>query len=347
MLGVRPIEHEVPAGPKHGASRRLYCEAEEWTPDTRPFLLTTSMPYLFTCPHCSAKTQVEDRYSGQSGECFTCGGAIEIPDFTGAAKHSATDMPLRPAARSMGKLIAAGVVLLLLVSLVFVIVQFGGSSVTRLAEVRKQRASLSNLETIAAAMNAYAADYGVYPPPMIRNAAGMPMHSWRVLLLPYLGEQTMYDGFDLGKPWNHPTNIDAAYMMPEVYLHPADDSTIIGRAGYYMVTGKGTLFPPQGPLGPEDVTDKPAQTILLIAGAAPSNRAGGGWTEPLDYDFAKMRGVINGNLGVEPGGMIKSGVTVVTVDGRGHFLPNEMPPATFNALVTPRGNEPLADDTLD
>ncbi len=38
---------------------------------------------------------------------------------------------------------------------------------------------------------------------------------------------------------------------------------------------------------------------------------------------------------------------MATVDGRGHFLSNGLSATTFNALVTPNGNEPMPDDTLD
>ncbi|MEO1526851.1 MAG: hypothetical protein AAFX06_15550, partial [Planctomycetota bacterium] len=46
------------------------------------------MPHLYTCPHCNAKTLVEDRYSGQSGECFECGAAIQIPQFAAQATNA-------------------------------------------------------------------------------------------------------------------------------------------------------------------------------------------------------------------------------------------------------------------
>lgn len=301
------------------------------------------MPYLFTCPHCNAKTQVEDRYSGKTGECFSCGSPIQIPEFASAGGPAASSGNKRP----LGVMISAGVVLTMLVCLVFAIIRFGGSSVSRLAEVRLQNASINNLEKIASALNAYAADYGSYPPATLRDNAGRALHSWRVLILPYLGEQMTYDQFDLSKPWDHEINLQASYMMPSVYGHPNDNNAAAGQSGYYLITGPGTLFPAKGPLSPDKVTDNPSQTILVIAGAPPLSSAIGGWAEPIDLDFAKMRGAINGTVGVEAGGRISSGVTMATVDGRGHFLSNDTPPSTFNALVTPNGNEPLPDDTLD
>lgn len=301
------------------------------------------MPYLFTCPHCQAKTQVEDRYSGQAGECFSCGSPIQLPVFSGPASTATAATPKRP----LGVMIAAGVVLTMLVCLAFAVIRFGGSSVSKLAEVRTQNASIKNLESIAAALNAYAADYGTYPPATLRDSAGRAMHSWRVLILPYLGKQETYDLFDLTKPWNNELNLQASYQMPQAYVHPGDVNQVSGQSGYYLITGPGTLFPATGPLSPETIQDNQSQTILVIAGAPPLNTAIGGWAEPVDLDSTMMQGLVNGTVGVEPGGKMTSGVTMATVDGRGHFLPNGLAPTTFNALVTPNGKEPLKNDTLD
>ena len=135
--------------------------------------------------------------------------------------------------------------------------------------------------------------------------------------------------------------------MPEVYAHPDDCNQAGTQSGYYLMTGAGTLFPKSGPLSPDKIQDNASQTILVIEGAPQLNRSIGGWAEPVDLDFAAMQGVINGTLGVEPGGRIPSGAMMVTVDGRGHFLANGLSPVVFSALVTPNGSEPLPDDTLD
>lgn len=37
------------------------------------------MPIPFTCPHCGAKTDVDERYAGQTGPCFQCGKTVTVP----------------------------------------------------------------------------------------------------------------------------------------------------------------------------------------------------------------------------------------------------------------------------
>ena len=277
------------------------------------------MPYLFTCPHCQAQTRVEDQYSGQSGECFSCGSTLQLPEFAG------TPDAIPPAKRRpIGVIVAAGVVLTLLTCLVFAVIQFGGSSVSKLAEARLKKSSIQNLETIAAALNAYALDHGTYPPATMRDSTGRAMHSWRGLILPYLGRQDIYDEFDVSKPWDNEVNLTAAsYSMPIEYRHPSNRSGAQDEPGYFLITGPGTLFPPTGPLSPNDIGDDASQTILVIEGAPPAQGALGNWAQPRDLDFTRMRGVITGTVGVEPGGQLDSGAAMATDDARGHILSND------------------------
>lgn len=243
--------------------------------------------------------------------------------------------------------VAAGVVVVILACGLFAAVKYGSKTVAAMSEARMRTASMKNLEEIANALNAYATDFGTYPPPFTTGGKNnRPMHSWRVLLLPYLNEVELYDQFDLELPWDAEVNMTAAYRMPAVYEHPNVASGGYSlKSGYYLITGAGTLFPKGKPLGPSDITDNGSQTILVIEGQP--TIGSGMWTEPVDLDYAKMKGIIGGTVGIEPGGWLEGGAAMATTDGRGHFLEVGTHPDTFNALVTPKGNEPLPDDTLD
>ena len=305
------------------------------------------MPYLFACPHCQTKTQVDDRYSGQTGRCVTCGQAIQIPDFSDASQPSTGSRVLaRPRSRKLawfsGLLITAVLISLGLVS----IFRRGRQTIAELQASQVRLDSITNLERIARAMQAYAVVHDTFPPPYSTDDSGNPLHSWRVLLLPFLGEEELYERFDLTTPWNSEHNLAWGFDMPAVYRHPnSAASGIYAIPAYYLITGKGTLFPPSGPLGPDNVIDGPAKTVLVVEAAPIGIQA---WTEPHDLDFAAMRGQIGGGLDDDPGNLIEGGAAIVTVDGRGHFLrADSMSPRIFRALVTPRGREPLPDDVLD
>ena len=69
------------------------------------------MPFLFTCPHCGAQTQVSEQFAGHSGPCAQCGETITVPPLARAAPPDLGDdaaiRMLLPVGRS-GWAIAAG-----------------------------------------------------------------------------------------------------------------------------------------------------------------------------------------------------------------------------------------------
>lgn len=323
------------------------------------------MAYLFTCTHCQTKTLVDDRYSGQTGRCVTCGAEIRLPDFappesrsastfSGAAVGSASNqlagMP-RPMVR---RLVAAAAVLVLVICAAVAMVRYGSPAMTSIQSNRLRVQSLRNIERIASALNAYAADHGTYPPPVIRRPDGTLMHSWRVLILPYLDQQELFDDYDMNEPWDSPNNYELASRVPSVY-RASQNSGFGGESAYFMVTGPGTLFPPAPPsagagvfrpLGPGMVADDPGQTILIVEASSPANSYMS-WLEPRELDVTAMQGLIGSSPGREIGGVNPGGAVVATVDGRSHFLSDQTSPATVMALITPSGGEPLSDDVLD
>ncbi|EMI44226.1 MULTISPECIES: DUF1559 domain-containing protein [Pirellulaceae] len=301
------------------------------------------MPYLFTCPHCHTRTEVEDEFSGQSGECVVCGREITLPNFApGAVARPSGGVRIGKRRRSAAWVAAAVVMLLLVGASIIAVARVGGSTAQKLRQGRERIASIKNLETIAQALNAYAADHGAYPPPAIKSRTGKPLLSWRVMILPYLGEEELYDQFNLNAAWDSDQNQMITYQaMPSVYRHPNSQPWATDTA-YHLVTGAGTLFPKTGPLGPKQVVDGATKTILLVESQGSSS-----WTEPIDLDIVASGGRINSVTGNDFGGVTEGGVCVVTVDGRGHFLPESTAAMTVNALVTPRGGEPLPDDVLD
>lgn len=314
------------------------------------------MPHLFTCPKCQTQTRVDDQFSGHRGECVQCRAEITVPHFT-APHFTALPRPGDGRDRGTGRsvvlpgrlvrfvaaLLAVSVVTVFIVLAVF---RYGGRSIARISEGRTRAGSIANLEKIALALNNYAADHGSYPPPVIRNAAGKALHSWRVLILPYLGEDELSNRYDQRLAWDDPKNLYLQWEVPPVFLHPNSGAGgWSAQSAYYLITGPGTLFPPSGPVTPEQIFDRPSQTILVAEGAPII--ASGCWLEPVDLDYTTMTGDLLGGGGMEMGGLSPRGVTFATVDGRGHFVDDTISPSIVQALVTPNGGEPLADDVLD
>lgn len=305
------------------------------------------MPYLFTCPNCQTQTLVEEIYSGLEGQCGTCNQPIQVPDFANLG-------PVEPPSRGwwlgnpkIRMAIAAGTCLLLVVILGTAFYEFGGNAVATLRANRQRGQDFDNLEKIASALNAYAADYGTYPVSKL-DAQGQPLHSWRVLILPYLGKQELYDRANLDAPWSAEENQELIFNMPDVFRSSGLSQTNLGHeTNYVMVRGPNTLFPsPAIALGPKDIVDNPTQTILVTETA---RKPGGNrsWIEPDDLDIRRMQMLIGAGPETEIGGNGEAGAVVVTVDGRAHFLKSTVTPQQLRALFSPAGGEPLPSDILD
>ena len=83
---------------------------------------------------------------------------------------------------------------------------------------KARRQSIHNLRVLSLAMhNAISAiNLGRFPAAVI-SKDNKPLLSWRVALLPYLGEKSLYYKFHLDEPWNSPHNKVLLDQMPDVY----------------------------------------------------------------------------------------------------------------------------------
>ena len=72
----------------------------------------------------------------------------------------------------------------------------------------------NNIKQIALALLMYEQAHGSFPPAYTADADGTPLHSWRVLILPYIEQQRLYDQYDFDEPWDGPNNSQLHGMMP-------------------------------------------------------------------------------------------------------------------------------------
>ncbi|MEM6690315.1 MAG: DUF1559 domain-containing protein [Planctomycetota bacterium] len=305
----------------------------------------------FVCPHCNAITEVSPEFMGMVGECYQCGATIETPvDGTAPSSNERAKSVAQPSKKRYMPLGIAILLVLGLVTTVYTFFRAGAATMRSLSDARLLGDTQRELAQIAEALRNYEADYGSLPPAVTRDDTGKAMHSWRVLLLPYLGEQGIYDAYDLDLPWDDQKNLDAMqWNMPAVYRHPGDANSNgwsdIKTPGYSLISGNGTLFPASGGLSFNQVTDPAEQTILVVESKIFTPLKS--WTEPFDVDFGKMRGTLRNSVGNEIGGYVEGQAVVATIDGRVHILDQRHSSQTVLALITPNGGERLADDTLD
>jgi len=127
--------------------------------------------------------------------------------------------------------------------IVLLIVAF--TSVFQLArEITKNSLCVNHERLIGFALHDYHATYGALPPLHTVDEEGNPLHSWRVLILPYLEQQALYEQIRLNEPWNSDHNKQFHDQMPAVYkcpVHPGDprsDCTYSAIADWSFIPAK-------------------------------------------------------------------------------------------------------------
>lgn len=103
--------------------------------------------------------------------------------------------------------------------------------------------SMNSLKRIALAMHNYHQVYGHFPPASLPGPDGKPWHSWRVLILPLVGEPALYKQYDQTVPWDDARNAAVLNAMPAVYRDSFSQDAAQTTTRYLAITGPGTAFP--------------------------------------------------------------------------------------------------------
>jgi hypothetical protein len=162
-------------------------------------------------------------------------------------------------------------------------------------EARRGRCG-GNLKRLSLALANYADDFGCLPPAYIADERGEPIHSWRVLILPYLEEHEFYEAYSFSEPWNSAHNLALAESAParivEQFQCPCDLS--IGRncTSYVAIVGPETLWPDDRMVSYEELAAN--RTRILLTEVQDS---GIHWLEPRDLHYEDA---CDGLLGSSP-----------------------------------------------
>lgn len=186
--------------------------------------------------------------------------------------------------------------------------------------VAGQTKNINHLKIIGQALQSYLQTNGSYPPAALMNAKGQLTVSWRVLILPYLGEKALYDRFDLSKRWDNPVNLPLLREMPAVYRNSNanEDKAETGFAG---VEGANSLFQNAStelnggrPVNGITVTERIAVGPVGAAVHLP-------WTAPGDIDIGNVT-----RLGAPGGfsGADSAFTPILFLDGTVYLVPNNV-----------------------
>ncbi|MFM8251884.1 MAG: DUF1559 domain-containing protein [Planctomycetota bacterium] len=303
------------------------------------------MPVDFLCPHCQARTLVEDAYCGQTGPCFSCGKPVSVPE---PGRNAATaKQPVRRASGSrlaIFGVLASGLITLGLVAAIAI--HFALPSI-RAARTRVSLARCSaNLKRIHVALQQYHQEYGTYPPAYLTDSQGKPTLSWRVLILPQLNEMELYRQLNLTEPWDSPHNMSLGRLMPAVFHCDADPAVGVSEETSYMaVVGPRTLFPGSKSRSLNDVLDDHATTLMIVE----SHLSEVHWMRPVDVAVGALKQGVNGtSRAKEP--LLASehpdAASVLCIDGTVRRLPTVTLTDLLQAMATIDGREPIRSEDI-
>lgn len=164
--------------------------------------------------------------------------------------------------------------------------------------------------------------------------AAKRLHSWRVLILPFMGEEALYGAYNFKEPWNGPNNSQLAGRMPSVYRCPSN-SAAQTTTKYVSVVGPETVLKANRSSMPLEIVnaDGPKNTLLVVEGMQAVN-----WMEPSDLDYMQMSFKIGDATGI--GSNHPSGPNALFADGHISPLPTTTDPQALKSLVLPADGLP-------
>ena len=295
------------------------------------------MTVLFTCPHCQTQTSIDPKYAGQQGPCATCGKLIEIPATSVVANDRRGPTAVATESRTGANVLYAVLGIIGFLGLVCgsLVLAWIFPAYTYNTPAGQTAACSANLTRIAVAMEEYRAEHGTYPPAYVADKDGKPMHSWRVLLLPYLGEHSLYAMYNMNEPWNGPVNSTLAGQMPAVFGCPADTAVDLRETSYMLVTGPGTAFENDKMLDQKAIKDGAARTLLVVEVANSSVN----WMEPRDLDVGLQSWQINVTERGLGSHHRSGGIHAIFADGKVRHLRHNTPSDVLRDMASIDGGE--------
>jgi hypothetical protein len=276
-----------------------------------------------TCPACAEQIPADVE------SCPHCG--ISVHEYTSGGGPSGK------------KTSTAMIVLIIGVGALGVLVVCGGigaalflPAVQQAREAARRSQCKNNLKQIGLALHNYHDMYSCFPPAYIADESGKPMHSWRVLILPFLDQAPLYNQYDFSEPWDGPNNSRLISRMPPVYACPSHPSTGSYTTNYAGAFGENCVFRSAGPTSIADITDGTSNTLLV----GEAVNAGIPWMKPEDIDITA-----HPSLGDRDGFSSDhtGGIQVLMCDGAVRFVSQSIAPATLKALFTRNGGETVGD----
>ena len=189
----------------------------------------------------------------------------------------------------------------------------------------------------------YESTYGCLPPAYVADADGKPMHSWRVLILPYLELSDVYKQYDFNEPWNGPNNSKLAKLdLGGIFQCPVADGDAT-ETSYLAVVGPETGWQGAAALKLRDLKHGSSKTIAIVEAL----NSGVNWLEPRDLTMDEaLRGINPPGAGLRISSNHPGGAHIGYFDAHVTFLGDKTPVKNLRPLLSRSGEPPQDPDFL-
>ncbi|MCO6047179.1 DUF1559 domain-containing protein [Aeoliella sp. ICT_H6.2] len=216
-------------------------------------------------------------------------------------------------------------------------------------EAARRSSCMGHLKQLSLALLNYNDAQGTLPPAVASLGTSGDTQSWRVLVMPYLESNHIFNAYNFNEPWNGPTN----RKFTAGWLFECPTHGIEGATSYLAVVGPQCVWSDGPPRKVADITDDRSQTITLID----VGRSDIDWKEPRDLTFDEAVELLTAPVDPqtftghysEPSMWRKRSYfyNVAMVDTSIHSLRVPLDRSTAEALLTANGGETIGDEVLE
>ena len=161
------------------------------------------------------------------------------------------------------------------------------------------------MRQIAYALHTHHDVHGTFPPAYSVDEQGVPLHSWRTLLLPYLEEQQLAQKINLEEPRSRDANASLlGGRHIKVFQSPREPARngLPDETNYLAVVDEETVLRPGEHATFRSIRDGTASTIVFVEAVGRGIR----WHEPRDLTMEEAIDLLSGEFDeavewIEPG----------------------------------------------
>ncbi len=196
---------------------------------------------------------------------------------------------------------------------------------------------MNNMKWLGLAMYNFLSAKRHFPAEAIRDSNGKPLLSWRVAILPFLEQDTLYKEFHLDEPWDSEHNKALIAKMPGEFRDPHEDASST-NASYFMPSGNGMFGGNAEGWKIMDIRDGTSRTIMLVDAKRDIP-----WTKPedieIDADASKPLPELGGHLATD-------NFLVTIADGSVRVFPKSIDSKLLHAMFTVDGGERIEEKDM-